>query len=99
MISRFIQLALVLGVLGISSQTFAVGINDPEEGGLGGTGHGALERPEGIERPDMPERIEPIERPDIDAGREVDIFESDGALDLMAPPDVSTDDVQGLTND
>ena len=83
-----------LFVVLVSGKGFAVGINDPEEGGLGGTGHGSEIRPEGIERPDLPERVEPIERPDLDG---FDIFESDSIREDAAPLEMPAEDAGDMS--
>jgi hypothetical protein len=54
---------LIAGVFLLCSDVCAV---EPDEGGIGGTGHSSsASRPDIEQRPESPERIERIERPEI----------------------------------
>ena len=57
---------------------------DPDEGGIGGTGHGdvSTQKPELIDRPEMPERIEHVERVET--------------VDRVEPPGVDVGESSGM---
>lgn len=55
---------------------------EPDEGGIGGTGHG----PDEFELPETPERIERVETPDVP-----DLPEAAGTNDIGVPPAAETD--------
>lgn len=62
----------VMLLLPFSCVVLGGGAQEPEEGGFGGTGH----RPEALERPEMPERVDPLERPEVAAPDALDILDS-----------------------
>jgi len=88
MIRALIITAVVTaGVLG-SPLLPAKNIWEPDEGGIGGTGHGDPDnRPDLIDRPDTPERIEQMDRIDpIDPPDRPDIGSPTNGEDLGVDP-------------
>lgn len=86
---------LLLTTLLSCASVHAASPADPDEGGIGGTGHSdSTARPELPERPDLPERIE-HERPDIlDTRDNTDMGTSDQPGEIIEVP---TDPREGGT--